>query len=366
MSKNLEFTPLEIGDSIGIIGGGQLAKLLSLAAMRLGLKVCLLDPAADCPASQVVAKHIVAAYDDIEALKQLGACCKVVTYEFENINAAAVRAALGDKTVFPPLQALDISSDRRKEKSFFAQNNLPTTEWLEIKTPEELCLAANKWSAGSILKTCTLGYDGRGQVALGELDLAQAQEILRQFEGAPLLLERRVKFSYEISIIAARSMNGEISLFDIAENQHENGILRTSTVPAAKLHLSQIAEVRHIATTLLQNLNYVGVLGLELFVLPDGQILLNEFAPRVHNSGHWTEVGCLISQFEKHIRAICAYDLGEAELVVAGCKMHNLIGRDIDKLPELIASGDKIITLYGKKTVSPNRKMGHYIEILRD
>lgn len=351
---------------IGIVGGGQLARMLAMAAARLGLKTCVLDPQFDCPAAQIANKHIQADYDDMDAMRQLAQNCAVVTYEFENINSATLQeSCAGYSAIFPPIIALEISADRRLEKKFFNQNAIATTAWVEITDVEQLCRQLQQWPQGGILKTCRLGYDGYGQRYLSaDADKEQCQQALNELSHGTMavILEKFVKFEREISVILTRDQQGSMVCFDVVENEHKAGILRRSFIPA-RIDEAMEEQARKMAEICAERLNYVGVLALELFVLPNGQLLVNEMAPRVHNSGHWTEVACMISQFEQHIRAIAGWSLGDGCRHVIGCEMTNIIGFEIEKLPELLASKNISVHLYGKSHVRDGRKMGHFTKI---
>jgi len=352
--------------TIGIIGGGQLGRMLAMAAARLGVKTCILDPHAHCPAAQTANAQIVAAYDDEKALAELAACSDIITYEFENIPVAAIENLARQKTVAPSPHSLAIAQDRVLEKQFFATCSIPTAPWWQVDDGKTL-LNAVKMNEGQggyqgILKTRRLGYDGKGQMRLSQTDETQAHEAFLNIGAVPAIFEGFVAFEREISVIAARGFTGDVVFFDIAENSHHEGILRRSTVPA-NISPATSDKARFHVTTLLKALGFVGVIGVEFFVLPDGQLLANEFAPRVHNSGHWTEAACTISQFEQHIRAIAGLPVVEP-LRHSDCVMENLIGDDVAGLESLLQQPDILIHLYGKDEVKSRRKMGHFTRIV--
>lgn len=345
--------PLAPGATIGILGGGQLGRMLSVAASRLGFKTCIFDPAGDCPASHVANSHHKAGWDDTGALAAFAAACAVVTYEFENIPAEALDAIGAEVPVLPGRRALQVSQDRLVEKAFLSEQGLATAPFAAVDDAVDLAEAVLEIGAPGLLKTRRFGYDGKGQVRIDAgTDPAAA---LAGMQGAPAIYEGFVTFEREISVIAARGADGAISAFDPGENAHEGGILRTTTVPA-RISPAQRSDAVLMAAQVLNALDYVGVLGIELFVTPAG-LVVNEFAPRVHNSGHWTQTGCLIDQFEQHIRAIAGWPLGDGARH-CDVEMENLIGDDIGRIPEIAATG-AAIHLYGKGEARPGRKMGH-------
>lgn len=342
--------------TIGIIGGGQLGRMLAMAAARLNFRTIILEPQADCPAAQVANGQIVAAYDDAAALEQLAAACDVVTYEFENVPVDAADRLARSLPVFPPPKALEVSQDRVTEKQFLNGCGIQTARFHAIDSQDDLEQALADFSGKGVLKTRRLGYDGKGQRVFrsGSDDPAGAYLALG---GVPSILESFVPFEREISIIAARGTDGTIACYDPAENIHRNGILHTSTVPAS-INGATAEAARLAATAVLTALDYVGVIGMEFFVLPDGALIANEIAPRVHNSGHWTEAACVVSQFEQHIRAVTGLALSDGSRH-SDCVMQNLIGDDIDELPVWLAKPNTLIHLYGKTEARPGRKMGH-------
>lgn len=347
--------PLEPGSTIGILGGGQLARMLEMAAARLGFHTIVLDPAPDAPAAQLANRHIVAAYDDRVALEELAEVSAVVTYEFENVPDSAVTVLDSLVPVRPDHKALSVAQDRLTEKAFLAEAGIPTAPHLPVDSQADLEQAVADLGGQAIVKTRRLGYDGKGQLRI--VDGAAPTDGFAQLGSVPCVAESIIAFDCEISVIAARAANGDVVCFDPARNDHVDGILATSTVPASIDLSIEIAAI-DAATALVQHLEYVGVLGLELFVLADGSILANEFAPRVHNSGHWTEAACSVSQFEQHIRAVAGLPLVEPGRH-SDCVMQNLIGDDVARVPELLLQPDTLVHLYGKREVRSGRKMGH-------
>ncbi len=346
-------SPLKTGDTIGILGGGQLGRMLSVAASRLGFKTCVFEPGGDCPASHVANYHFKADYDDTTALEQFAQSVDVITYEFENIPTSALDALEAIKPIHPNRRALATSQDRLTEKQFLQDLGLQTAPFADVSDAATLDQAMAQIGTPAILKTRRMGYDGKGQARLKSPD--DAPQALADMAGAPAILEGFIDFSIEVSVIAARNPGGAIACYDPGENVHRDGILHTTTVPA-KLSPSQRTDAVLLAAKILNALDYVGVMGVELFVTPKG-LIVNEIAPRVHNSGHWTQNGCTIDQFEQHIRAIAGWPLGNGTRH-ANVTMENLIGEDVNRIPD-IATTDAAIHLYGKADAKPGRKMGH-------
>jgi 5-(carboxyamino)imidazole ribonucleotide synthase len=346
------------GSTIGILGGGQLGQMLSMAAARLGFKTHIFEPSENPPASNVASKFTRAEYDDYDALKQFASSVDVVTYEFENIPTAALDIIETQSEIFPNREALKISQDRLIEKEFINKLGFKTASFCEVNSIEELIHAINQIGAPSILKTRRFGYDGKGQVKVQPS--SKPEEIWKNLGEKALILEGFINFSSEFSVIGSRSKDGQISCFDPGENVHQDGILRTTTVPA---HLTnqQKTEAVLITAKILETLKYVGVIGIEFF-LEKNSLVINEFAPRVHNSGHWTQNGCTVDQFEQHIRAITGWKLGNAERH-SDVIMENLIGDEIYKTNQLVEDGSIALHLYGKADVNPGRKMGHFNRI---
>jgi 5-(carboxyamino)imidazole ribonucleotide synthase len=347
--------------TIGIIGGGQLGRMLAMAAARLNFHTVILDPQADCPAAQVANRQIVAAYGDPKALDELAELCDVITYEFENVPVAAAERLSAVRPVYPPAKALDVSQDRLTEKRFLNDCGIETARFHAIDSQANLERALADFGGRGVLKTRRMGYDGKGQrVFKGAED--NSVGAFEALGAVPQILESFVAFEREVSVIAARAKDGTVACFDLAENVHRNGILHTSTLPARIA--DQTAEAaKASATRLLDALDYVGVIGMEFFVMADGSLIANEIAPRVHNSGHWTEAACVISQFEQHIRAVTGLSLGNP-VRHSDCVMTNLIGNDIDSVPAWLATPQTLVHLYGKSEARPGRKMGHVTQLL--
>jgi 5-(carboxyamino)imidazole ribonucleotide synthase len=334
---------------VGILGAGQLARMIALAGYPLGLDFIFLDPSADACAHQL-GEHLVGDYDDPDLLAELAAKADVVTYEFENVPAH-VASFLGARTrVYPPPKALQIGQDRLVEKNFFSELGIPTPDFVVIDKLEDLKIAVASLGLLAILKTRTLGYDGKGQVLLKpETDLAEAWESVR---GYACVLEAFVPFRREVSIIAARSVSGEVKYYPLSENLHKGGILR---VAECRENDPLQAQAEDYVSRLLESLDYVGVIALELFDV-DGKLLANEFAPRVHNSGHWTIEGAETSQFENHLRAILDLPLG-LTAAVGKAAMVNFIG-SLPKTEDILAIGNTHLHLYGKSP-RKGRKVAH-------
>ena len=352
--------PLPPGAVIGILGGGQLGRMLSVAASRLGLKTHIFEPGAAPPAGQVADHVTTAPYEDEAALAAFAASVDVITYEFENIPTEALDVLEAHRPIYPNRDALRISKDRLMEKDYLNNLGLATAPYADITDLPSLTDALTHMGSPAILKTRRFGYDGKGQVRIN--DPAEAPAAFEAMAGAPAILEGFVDFSHEVSVIAARGQDGAVACFDPGENVHRDGILRTTTVPA-RLSPAQRTDAVLLAANILNALDYVGVLGVELFVTAQG-LVVNEMAPRVHNSGHWTQNGCSVDQFEQHIRAVAGWPLGDGQRHV-DVVMENLIGDDMDRIAGLARNADTAIHLYGKSEVKPGRKMGHINRIQR-
>lgn len=339
--------------TIGILGGGQLGRMLSVAASRLGLKTHIFEPGANPPAAHVADAVTTASYDDRAALTAFAQSVDVITYEFENIPTSALDLLETLRPIHPGRQALATSQDRLVEKNFLQSLGLQTAPFATVDNTADLDAAIAQIGTPAIMKTRTMGYDGKGQARI--MSQGDAAQALADMAGAPAILEGFVNFSHEVSIIGARSADGAVACFDPGENIHVDGILRTTTVPA-KLTPSQRTDAVLIAARILNELDYVGVMGVELFMTQQG-LIVNEIAPRVHNSGHWTQNGCTTDQFEQHIRAVAGWPLGDGSRH-SDVVMENLIGDDMDRLPEL-AKTTAALHLYGKADVKTGRKMGH-------
>lgn len=344
---------LATGATIGILGGGQLGRMLAVAASRLGLRTHIYEPGADCPAADVAHRCTTAAYDNLAALAAFAASVDVITYEFENIPTAALDQLEALRPIRPGRAALATSQDRLIEKQFLQGLGLQVAPFAAVNTLADLADALERIGTPAILKTRRMGYDGKGQARI--MQAAGADAAFADMAGAQAVLEGFVNFSHEVSVIGARAADGAISCFDPGENVHEAGILRTTTVPA-KLTPGQRTDAVLIAAKILNALDYVGVMGVEIFVTPQG-LIVNEIAPRVHNSGHWTQNGCVIDQFEQHIRAVAGWPLGDGSRH-SNVVMENLIGDDVLRIPAL-AKTNMALHLYGKAQAKPGRKMGH-------
>lgn len=359
MAAALPMTP---GDRIGILGGGQLGRMIALAAAPLGLKAHVFAPDADSPAFDVAAERTIAAYEDEAALALFADSVDVITYEFENVPAETAKLVSGHKPLFPGAKALSITQDRLTEKMFVRDLGLPTPAFAPVEDRASMAAALGAIGRPSVLKTRRFGYDGKGQVLVREgLGIDQAVAMMG---GRAAILEAFVPFRAELSVIAARGRSGEFAAYDVVENRHENHILRSSHVPAAirpETAASAVAVARRIA----EALNYVGVLGVELFLVdgPTGErVVVNEIAPRVHNSGHWTIEGAATSQFEQHVRAICGFPLGSTA-TRGKVEMTNLLGAEANRWRDLLAEPGASVHLYGKGEPSPGRKMGHVTRV---
>lgn len=349
--------PLPAGSVIGILGGGQLGRMLSVAASRLGYRCHIYEPGA-APAADVAHALTTAPWDDAKALSSFAASVDVVTYEFENVPAESLDLIEAAVPIRPGRRALAISQDRHDEKEFLQGLGLSVAPWARIDGAEDLAAAIAGQGAG-ILKTRRLGYDGKGQLRLNPGDDAQAAwgQV-----NAPSVYESLIDFSCEISVIVARALDGQVAAFDPGRNLHEGGILRETTVPCG-LPERVTTDAVLLAGRIANALDYVGVMGVELFVTPEG-LLVNEIAPRVHNSGHWTQAGCVVDQFEQHIRAVAGLPLGDGQRHV-DVVMENLIGDDLGRLPQLLRDGNCQIHLYGKAEARPGRKMGHVNRVVQ-
>ncbi|MFQ8431425.1 5-(carboxyamino)imidazole ribonucleotide synthase [Amaricoccus sp. W119] len=346
---------LPIGSRIGILGGGQLGRMLAVAASRLGMEVEIFEPAADPCAGQVANRVTRAEYDDVGALSDFASRIDVATYEFENVPLGAARVLSDLVPVRPGMGALEVSQDRIVEKDFLTGIGLATAPYAAIDDFGDLTAALGRIGAPAILKTRRFGYDGKGQTRLTDADEAPAA--WESLGETPSVLEGFVAFDREISVIAARGVDGQVVAFDPGENAHEDGILRTTTVPAAiPKPLAQDAVL--LAGRILNALDYVGVIGVELFVTPSG-LVVNEIAPRVHNSGHWTQDACLIDQFEQHVRAICGWPLGDGSRH-SDAVMTNLLGEEIFSAETMTGAA---VHVYGKGSARAGRKMGHFTRL---
>ena len=351
--------PLKQGSTIGILGGGQLGRMLAIAASKLGFKTHIYEPGKNPPASQVANKVTTAAYEDTNALIMFANEVDVITFEFENIPETALNTLETTREVLPARNALATSQDRITEKKFLEKLGLKVAPYANINTQTDLLSALATVGAPSIMKTRRFGYDGKGQVRLKEVD--DGYTAWEELGKTPCVLEGLIDFKKEVSVIGARNQSGEVVCFDPGENIHKNGILHTTNVPA-DITSSQRMDAVLLTGKILNALDYVGVMGIELFVTAD-ELLINEIAPRVHNSGHWTQNGCVIDQFEQHIRAISGWHLGNGKRH-SNVLMTNLIGAEVLEADTLSKDTSIGIHLYGKEIVKPGRKMGHINKIL--
>ena len=349
-------TALPPGSSIGILGGGQLGRMLAMAAAQLGFKTHVFAPEADSPAFDVATAHTIAAYDDEKALAAFAKTIGVATYEFENIPVATVEFLAKLVPVRPGAKALACAQDRINEKTLARDLGAKTAEFASVDSFAELQSRLVQIPPPCILKTRRLGYDGKGQAKILKLDDAKAA--WAAMRDSPSILEGFVNFQSEVSVIAARSANGDFRAFDVTENEHRNHILHSSLAPA-RISAAAAAEAIAIAQRIAERLDYAGVFAIEFFALRDGSLCVNEMAPRVHNSGHWTMDGCATSQFEQHIRAVAGWPLGSTKMTAAAAEMINLIGDDILAWDKIAAEPGAALHHYGKKDARQGRKMGH-------
>jgi 5-(carboxyamino)imidazole ribonucleotide synthase len=345
---------------IGILGGGQLGRMLAVSASQLGLSTHVFSPEPFPIAGQVASRTTQAEYSDSGALSAFADSVDVITYEFENIPSAFIHSLETQCEVLPPVNALSISQDRLSEKNFLSTLGLDVAPYANIETEHDLEAAVSRIGMPAMLKTRSFGYDGKGQVRL--IHRNEAREAWRFLGDLPCVLERLIDFRCEVSVIAARSRNGQIVCFDPGENVHRDGILRTTTVPSPTISNDLCERLRNLAGTILSALHYVGVIGIETFIADKDEVLINEIAPRVHNSGHWTQDGCIVDQFEQHIRAIVGYPLGSGARH-SDVVMTNLIGDEISTAEGLLSAPDVSLHLYGKADIRPGRKMGHFNRI---
>ncbi|ABD89487.1 5-(carboxyamino)imidazole ribonucleotide synthase [Rhodopseudomonas palustris] len=360
----LKRVTLKPGDTIGILGGGQLGRMLALAAARLGLKCQVFSPDPDSPAFDVVQYATCAEYADVEALELFANDVDVITYEFENIPSSVAAILASRRPVVPDPKILELTQDRLVEKDFVTKLGIPTAAYADVSSPQTLHAAVARIGLPAVIKTRRFGYDGKGQAIIREGDDLDA--VWADLDTRSAILEAFVPFEREISVIAARGFDGQVVCYDVTENEHRDHILKVSRVPAA-ISDELAARARGIAETIANAVGYVGVLAVELFVAPghDGPLLLvNEVAPRVHNSGHWTLDGASVSQFEQHIRAVAGWPL--AQPVRHGAvTMTNLIGEEIDDYPKWLSEPGATVHLYGKRSARPGRKMGHVTVVQR-
>ncbi len=347
---------IEPGATIGIIGGGQLGRMLALAAASMGYRVHVFAPEAELPAGDVAADVTRASYADTAALDSFAAAVDVVTFEFENIDTAAIARVAARVPVHPSAKSLEVAQDRVAEKRFVEALGGQPAAWAAVDSLADLDAAIALLGCPCVLKTRRLGYDGKGQARLttpGDAAAAWAA-----IGGQPAILEAWVDFSHEFSVLLARGQDGEVVTWAVPHNSHQGGILDTSRVPAPPEIAVHAAAATALAIRVAEALEHVGVLTLEFFATPEGP-RFNEMAPRVHNSGHWTIEGARASQFENHIRAVCGLPLGSTELTAPEVLMKNLLGEDVHDWQRLLADRRAHLHLYGKSEIKPGRKMGH-------
>lgn len=348
------------GSVIGIVGGGQLGRMLSLAAAQLGYKCHIFDPHENTPAGEVSSFSTRAAYDDMGALREFAKAVDVATYEFENLPVAPLDV-LGEK-LRPSTRSLAIAQDRAREKSFIEGCGALVANWRPVATIEDVHNAVLEIGCPIVLKTRRYGYDGKGQAWIRTP--GEAEAAWRAIGQEPAVAEAGIDFFAEFSVIVARWNDGRYAFWDSPENEHSEGILRRSTVPCRREVQAQLEKAREAALHIAEALAHVGVLTVEFFA-SEGGPLVNEIAPRVHNSGHWTIEGAVTSQFEQHIRAICDLPPGITGLTRGGAIMDNLIGQEVDRWPELVAKRGAHLHIYGKGEARPGRKMGHVTLVTR-
>jgi 5-(carboxyamino)imidazole ribonucleotide synthase len=354
------------GATLGVLGGGQLGRMFTLQARTMGYRVVVLEPDPASPAGAVADQQIRTPYDDERGLSRLAASCAAITTEFENVPAAALERLSRSSLVRPPVRSVATAQDRIAEKSFFQQRGFSTAAFRAVQTAEELRVAVTQLGSPALLKTSRFGYDGKGQATVHTLD--DALQAFERFGRAPCVLEERVDLDCELSIIVARGTDGEISTFPVGENRHRDGILETTVVPA-RISEQTAEAARAIAIGIAQALEYVGVLGVELFVARGGRLLVNEMAPRPHNSGHYTLDACSTDQFEQQVRTLCGLPLGQPWLL-SPVAMINLLG-DLwtagePRWAEALRRPGVRLHLYGKSEARPGRKMGHLNCLARD
>ncbi|MBO9421276.1 5-(carboxyamino)imidazole ribonucleotide synthase [Labrenzia sp. R4_2] len=355
MSASIRLQP---GDTIGILGGGQLGRMLAQSAASMGLKTHIFCPDQNSPAFDVSAQHTIAAYEDTAALEAFADAVSVVTYEFENVPGPTAQHLAGKVPVRPGVRALEVSQDRLFEKEFLKKSGVAIADFADITSQADVKTAAQDFGGQGVLKTRRFGYDGKGQTMIrSPEDIGGAFE---RIGGSPAVLEALIDFDCEVSVIVARDLDGNSASYDIARNHHENHILKTSTVPAG-VSEQTLKAAREMAERIVSSLDYVGVMGVEMFLVRDGggeKLLVNEIAPRVHNSGHWTQDACLTSQFDQHIRAVAGWPLGPADRH-SDAVMENLIGRDAEDWHGILKDPAAQLHLYGKAEIRDGRKMGH-------
>ncbi|QRE75660.1 5-(carboxyamino)imidazole ribonucleotide synthase [Methylobacterium aquaticum] len=358
--------PIAPGATIGIIGGGQLGRMIAVAAAQYGLKCHVYCPDPDSPAFEVAGRRTIAAYDDAAALRAFAESVDVVTYEFENIPSAAAEILAARRPLHPSASALATTQDRLTEKSFVAGLGIPVAPFRAVDDAAGLAEAIREIGLPAVLKTRRFGYDGKGQVMLREA-VADPAAVMASLRDQPCILEGFVPFEAEVSVVAARNAEGGFSAYAPCANEHRHHILARTVVPAPGMAPETAAEAVAIARRIADALDYVGVLAVEMFLVrgTDGRasVVVNEIAPRVHNSGHWTIEGAETSQFAQHVRAICGWPLGSAALAGTTVEMLNLIGAEADDWTRILAEPGRHLHLYGKGEARPGRKMGHVTRV---
>lgn len=351
---------LSEGITLGILGGGQLGRMSTMAAARLGIDVVIFCPEQNAPASLVSKETIIADYDDQTALREFVSKCDYISYEFENIPIKTIEYinSLKSDIVHPSHQLLDVSQDRIKEKTFLNSLGIKTARWSAVTNTDDVEKTFSVWNAQhAILKTARFGYDGKGQIKVSLENLPSANDFMHNHKGNAFILEEMIDFSHEMSVIIARDHHGKTVTYDAMLNEHKNHILHKTIVNRQVSEMAG-AQIDEIAQKVANAVNLVGVLTVELFFTKDGKILANEIAPRTHNSGHWTIDACTVSQFENHVRCVCGLPAG-ATTRHSDAEMLNLIGDDIYKIDPYLNQNDTYVHLYGKHEARDGRKMGH-------
>lgn len=344
------------GSTVGIVGGGQLARMDALAARAMGYRVVIADPDPDCPAAHVADQVVAAPLNSPEGVAPLARLSDVVTYEFENIAPAVLERLAEETPVYPAVSVLRACQNRIYEKEALTAAGVPVAPWRPVTNQAEFDAALEAIGAPCVLKTATEGYDGKGQVVIHQQ--AEGQAAYEKLQGRPLVLEGFVPFEREVSVVVARSSLGEVKTFPVAENIHRNNILALSIVPA-RIRPETAEAARELALRIAGHMGLVGLLGVEMFAMPDGKLLVNELAPRPHNSGHYTMNACVTSQFEQHIRAVCGLPLGSVDLLTP-VVMANIMGEDYPlDIPAALSDPRVKLHLYGKREARVGRKMGH-------
>lgn len=352
----MSHAPLAPGSVIGILGGGQLGRMLAVAGAELGFDIHIFDPEPECPASRVAARAWAAPWSDVGAVEGFADRCDAITYEFENVPVSAVEIAARVSSLRPGARSLELTQDRVIEKTFINEAGVATVPFAPVGDLTELMEAVALIGTPSVLKTRRFGYDGKGQAWIRSHD--DIEHAWKAIGEQPAILEGAAAFVRELSVVAARSLDGEVRAYPLGENVHGDGILKTTTAPAPNLPAATLARAEEIASAIGGGLDHVGVFAVELFELESGELLVNEIAPRVHNTGHWTQDACACSQFEQHMRAVAGWPLGDAR-PHSSAVMTNLIGHDADDWQALSADPEVRLHLYGKRTTKPGRKMGH-------